>query len=193
MWNVQSLRHRIFKIRPGVLHTVLLFCRYFHAPKRDAEWNKQWLVVWHVGQTASWAGLGQCKRLRIPDRQSGYARLLLACQSLDPEYKTTAFFQMHFQEKNIVLYSGQYSTNRGFVKKNVVRFRNKPRGDWFSFAKVENLVSFAPVNKLVRLAYLWGTCAAHTSYVIRWNGFRIWQLDEVREKCLLSLKYGYFG
>ncbi len=36
---------------------------------------------------------------------------LLVCQSLDPEYKTTAFFQMHFQEKNIVLYSGQYSTN----------------------------------------------------------------------------------
>ncbi len=75
----------------------------------------------------------------------------------------------------------------------MVRFRYKPRGDWFSFAKVENLVSFAPVNKLVRLAYLWGTCAAHTSYVIRWNGFRIWQLDEVREKCLLSLKYGYFS
>ncbi len=34
--------------------------------------------------------------------------VLLTCQSLDPEYKTTAFFQMHFQEKNIVLYSGQY-------------------------------------------------------------------------------------
>ncbi len=33
--------------------------------------------------------------------------VLLTCQSLDPEYKTTAFFQMHFQEKNI-LYSGQY-------------------------------------------------------------------------------------
>ncbi len=35
--------------------------------------------------------------------------VLLTCQSLDPEYKTTAFFQMYFQEKNIVLYSGQYS------------------------------------------------------------------------------------
>ncbi len=34
--------------------------------------------------------------------------VLLTCQSLDPEYKTTAFFQMNFQEKNIVLYSGQY-------------------------------------------------------------------------------------
>ncbi len=34
--------------------------------------------------------------------------VLLTCQSLDPEYKT-AFFQMHFQEeKNNVLYSGQY-------------------------------------------------------------------------------------
>ncbi len=34
--------------------------------------------------------------------------VLLTCQSLDPEYKTTVFFQMYFQEKNIVLYSGQY-------------------------------------------------------------------------------------
>ncbi len=34
--------------------------------------------------------------------------VLLTCQSLDPEYKTSAFFQMYFQEKNIVLYSGQY-------------------------------------------------------------------------------------
>ncbi len=34
--------------------------------------------------------------------------VLLTCQSLDPEYKTTAFFNMYFQEKNIVLYSGQY-------------------------------------------------------------------------------------
>ncbi len=25
--------------------------------------------------------------------------VLLTCQSLDPEYKTTAFFQMYFQEK----------------------------------------------------------------------------------------------
>ncbi len=34
--------------------------------------------------------------------------VLLTCQSLDPEYKTTAFFQMNIQEKNTVLYSGQY-------------------------------------------------------------------------------------
>ncbi len=34
--------------------------------------------------------------------------VLLTCQSLDPEYKTAAFFQMFFQEKNIVLYLGQY-------------------------------------------------------------------------------------
>ncbi len=36
--------------------------------------------------------------------------VLLTCQSLDPEYKTTAFFQMYVKEKNIVLYSGQYGT-----------------------------------------------------------------------------------
>ncbi len=35
--------------------------------------------------------------------------VLLTCQSLNPEYKTTAFFQMYLQEKNIVLYWGQYS------------------------------------------------------------------------------------
>ncbi len=33
--------------------------------------------------------------------------VLLTCQSLDPEYKTAAFFQMYFQEKNIVLYSNK--------------------------------------------------------------------------------------
>ncbi len=33
----------------------------------------------------------------------------LPTPGLDPEYKTAAFFQMHFQENNIVLYSGQYS------------------------------------------------------------------------------------
>ncbi len=27
--------------------------------------------------------------------------VLLLCQSLDPEYKTTAFFQMYFQEKTL--------------------------------------------------------------------------------------------
>ncbi len=27
--------------------------------------------------------------------------VLLTCQSLDPEYKTTAFFQIYFQEKTL--------------------------------------------------------------------------------------------
>ncbi len=35
--------------------------------------------------------------------------VLLTYQSIDPECKTTAFFQMYFQEKNIVLYLGQCS------------------------------------------------------------------------------------
>ncbi len=58
----------------------------FHAQnfKRDAEWNEQWLVVWHVGETASWAGLGQRMLPWIPDLQpsvwrSGYARLEDRC------------------------------------------------------------------------------------------------------------------
>ncbi len=41
----------------------------------------------------------------------GVVGVLLTCQSLDPEYKTTAFFQMYFQEKNAVLYSGQYGSS----------------------------------------------------------------------------------
>ncbi len=35
--------------------------------------------------------------------------------------------------------------------------------------------------------------AKPTSYVIRRNDFHFWQLDEVREMCLLRLKYGYFS
>ncbi len=76
----KSLQRRIFKIRSRFLHTGLLLWRHFHAPKRDTERNELWLVVWHVAQTASWAGLGQWKLPYIPDLQpsvwrSGYARL----------------------------------------------------------------------------------------------------------------------
>ncbi len=46
---------KVFKIRPRVSHTGLLLWRHFHAPRRDAERNKLWLVVWHVGQTTSWS------------------------------------------------------------------------------------------------------------------------------------------
>ncbi len=50
--------------------------------------------------------------------------VLLTCQSLDPKYKTTAFFfQMYFQEKNIVLYSGQYCIFVSFL----VKISNKSR------------------------------------------------------------------
>ncbi len=38
--------------------------RHFHA-----ERNERWLVVWHVGQAASWAGLGQWNLPWIPDLQ----------------------------------------------------------------------------------------------------------------------------
>ncbi len=56
----------IFKVR-GIeslkyireFHTRLVLWWHFHTPKRDAERNEPWLVVWHVGQTASWAGLDQ--------------------------------------------------------------------------------------------------------------------------------------
>ncbi len=78
--EIFKVRGIVFKIRPRDLHTGLLLWRHFHAPKRDAEWNELWLVVWHVGQMASWVGLGQLNRTSIPDLQpsvwrSGYARL----------------------------------------------------------------------------------------------------------------------
>ncbi len=59
-----------------VLHTGLLLWRHFHAPKHDAEWNELWLVVWHVGQTASWK-LPWILNLQLSVWRSGYARLLL--------------------------------------------------------------------------------------------------------------------
>ncbi len=49
-------------------HSLLLW-RHCHAPKRDAERNELWLVVWHVGQMASWAGLDQWMQPYIPDLQ----------------------------------------------------------------------------------------------------------------------------
>ncbi len=58
------------KIFPRVLHTGLLLWRHFHAPKRDAERNKLWLVVWYVSQTASWAVLGQWKLPWMDSRPS---------------------------------------------------------------------------------------------------------------------------
>ncbi len=80
MWHFLSLRHIIFKLRPIVLHTGLLLWWHLHTPKRDANRNELWLVVWNVSQTASWVGFGQWKLPWIPDLQpsvwrSGYARL----------------------------------------------------------------------------------------------------------------------
>ncbi len=37
--------------------------------------------------------------------------VLLTCQSLDPEYMTTAFFLYVFPRKKVVLYSGQYGSD----------------------------------------------------------------------------------
>ncbi len=89
--EIFSLRQRIFKIRPRDSHTGLLLWRHLHAPKRDAERNELWLVVWHVGQTASWVGLSQWKLPYIPDLQpsvwrSGYARLYENSQTTVTQY-----------------------------------------------------------------------------------------------------------
>ncbi len=86
------------------------------------------------------------------------------------------------------------STNWGFVKKNVGGFRYKPRGDWFSFAKVRKLCFLCSCKQTCETSISQRRArATHTSYVIHRNGFHIWQIAEVREKHLLHLKYGYFS
>ncbi len=99
--------------------------------------------------------------------------------------KASCSESMHFCKKNIHIsnviktflslhltvvrgsHSGRWrmtlrSTNRGFVKKNVGRFWYKPRGDWFSFAKVRKLC-------FCKQTYLRDAHATHTSYIIRRN------------------------
>ncbi len=85
------------------------------------------------------------------------------------------------------------STYRGFVKKIVWGFWYKPRGDWFSFAKVRKLCFLCSCKQTRETTCFTGACATHTSYVIRRNGFRVQQIPEVRDKCLLCLKYVYFS
>ncbi len=66
MWNIKSLRHRIFKIHPRVSYTCLLLWRLFHAPKRDAEWNKLWLTEpfdRHVKQPHVRAMANECSHI----------------------------------------------------------------------------------------------------------------------------------
>ncbi len=56
----------------------------------------------------------------------------------------------------------------------------------FPLLKEGNFASFAPVNKLVRLAYLRGAGAMHTSYILCHPPERLPHTtdSEVREKCL---------
>ncbi len=80
IFNVRSIESLKYILEFHIFECLLSW-RHFHAPKRDAERNELWLVVWHVGQTASWVGLGQWNLPYIPDLQpsvwrSGYARLL---------------------------------------------------------------------------------------------------------------------
>ncbi len=68
-------------------------------------------------------------------------------------------------------------------------------GDWFSFAKVTLCFLCSCKQTLETSISQRGgrACVMHTSYVIRQNGFHIWQIAEVIEKCLWCLKYGYFS
>jgi len=65
MWQMQSLRHRIFEICQRVLHSGLLLWRHFHAPKHDMKQNETWLVALPVSHMASWG-----RALAIQSRQS---------------------------------------------------------------------------------------------------------------------------
>ncbi len=70
------------------------------------------------------------------------------------------------------------------------KFRYKPRGDWFSFAKVRKLCFLKQTRET-------SISQRHTrdAYVLRHppERFCIRQSAEVIEKCLLRLKYGYFS
>ncbi len=79
------------------------------------------------------------------------------------------------------------SKKQGFGKKNDEGFWYKPRGDWFSFAKVRN-VGFLCSCKQTRETSI---SQRRTSFVIYSNGLNVWQSAEVRKKCLLDLKHGY--
>ncbi len=79
------------------------------------------------------------------------------------------------------------SKKQGFGKKNDEGFWYKPRGDWFSFAKVRN-VGFLCSCKQPRETSI---SQRRTSFIIYSNGLNVWQSAEVRKKCLLDLKHGY--
>ncbi len=74
-------------------------------------------------------------------------------------------------------------TKQGFVKKNVGGCRYKPRGDWFSFAKVRKLCFLCSCKQTLVFARLTHACAAPASYVI----------CRKQQNCLYRFKYGYFS
>ncbi len=97
------------------------------------------------------------------------------------------------REKKTKCRSRIRSTKQGFVKKNVGGFRYKPRGDWFSFAKVRKLCFLCSCKQMLLFARLTRTCVSggiHRKGCISW--MRIWQLAEVTQNCLYHLKYGLF-
>ncbi len=77
----------IFKVRSieslkyvREFYTPVCYCGDISMPRNVTLNETNWLVVWHVSQTASWAGLGQWKLPWIPDLEpsvwrSGYVRL----------------------------------------------------------------------------------------------------------------------
>ncbi len=85
------------------------------------------------------------------------------------------------------------STKRGFVKKNVRGFRYKPRGDWFSFAKVRKLCFRCSYKQTLFFARLTHACAAPASYGIHRKGSLSWtrvrQIAEVTQNCLYRFKF----
>jgi len=93
-----------------VLHTDLSVWRHFHTPKHDAERNELWLVLWHVDQTASWAGLVTDLSVlhhsqRTPAPDFTWALIKHTCTSSDPHHHTLLKHTPHLSQGSDLAYT----------------------------------------------------------------------------------------
>ncbi len=139
--------------------TPVCYCGDISTPR-----NELWLVVWHVGQKASWADLGQWKLPWIPDLQSpvwrsGHARLFQAhpmqfamlshgnsyifYDLSKPQVRSRSFVQIHmnWQLAKFV----RFSTNRNI---EVRHFENVFQQNFLTNYKHSHMTNFNLTNLL---------------------------------------------
>ncbi len=84
--------------------------------KCDAERNELWLVVWHVSQRASWAGLGQWTWPTIPELQS---EGLATRDYLEGNIMLATFWN------NLLVRSASLMLLKCFLSRQLIRFWNR--------------------------------------------------------------------